>query len=332
MKPSTIKEILPELRAMRRPPFVWGPSGAGKSSVIAQHCAEQGLMLRDMRLSQLDAIDFRFPLVDVKAKKLDWLPNADLPTQNDPPGWLFLDECNGAMPAVASVAYQLILDHRIGSYVLPDHWSIIAAGNNTSDRGVTHQMPAPLNNRFIHIDFEIDADDWHRQAMQDGVHTLIRSYLRLKGRAALHTFDSARNPRSFATPRTWYFADQILKRGLKPAVQHELLQGALGEGAAAELTGFIRDAAAMPDIDSILMNPTKAKMPGNQSVMHAVVTTLLDDKLTVGNFDQIMGYITRLPEELQMVFVRGAIDKTKDAVCNTAAYMDWGIKNQAFIR
>lgn len=331
MKPSVIKATLPTLLAMHRPVFIWGPSGAGKSSVVHQFCAENKLQLRDVRLSQLDAIDLRgFPVPDMKSKKTHWLPADFLPTKDDPAGVLFLDEMNGAKPAVGSAAYQLILDRRLGAYEFPDHWDIVAAGNNAGDRGVTHQMPAPLNNRFLHIDYEIDQDDWHKQAANDGIHAHIRSYLRLKSQS-LHVFDGAKNPRSFPTPRSWYFADQLYKSALAAPVKHELIKGTIGEGTAAEFTGFCRDIAAMPNIDSILMNPAKAKLPGNQAVMHAVVTTLVDDKVEVANFDRIMEYVQRLPVELQVVFVRGAINKD-DNVCNTTTYMDWGLRNQNFLR
>lgn len=327
MKPSVIKQTLPDMLAMRRPVFIWGKSGAGKSSVIAQFCAENNLEMRDVRLSQLDAIDLRgFPMPDLKSNSTKWLPADFLPTKDDPPGVLFLDEMNGAKPAVGAASYQLILDRAIGSYELPDSWGIIAAGNNASDRGVTHQMPAPLNNRFCHIDYEIDAEDWHKQAMKDQISREIRSYLRLKP-GNLHVFDPVINPRSFPTPRSWYFADQIHKSSRPQAVKHELLKGTIGEGAAAELIGFCRDIAAMPDIDSIMMNPKKAKLPGTQAVMHAVVTTLVDDRVTVSNFDRVMEYTARLPRELQVVFVRNSISKD-DGVTNTTAYMDWALANQ----
>lgn len=329
MKPSVIKQVLPELFAMRRPVFIHGPSGAGKSSVVRQVCGAHDLMLRDVRMSQLDSIDLKgFPVPDIQRGVMKWLQADFLPTKDDPPGVLFLDEMNAAMPAVLSPAYQLILDLRLGDYEFPDHWRIVAAGNAAGDRGVTHQMPAPLNNRFLHIDYTIDADDWHKQALEDGIDRMIRSYLRLKP-ASLHVFDSAKNPRSFPTPRTWYFADQILKRKLKATVQHELLVGTIGEGAAAELTGFIKNAADMPDLDSIAMNPSGAKLPGNQSVMHAVVTTLVDEKVTASTFDRYMLYVERLPVEIQVVFVRSCVAKDEDGTTSCAAYQDWAIKNQS---
>jgi hypothetical protein len=326
MKPSEITAVLPKLLKSRRPVFLWGKSGIGKSAIIHQFCKANNLQLNDARLSQLESIDMKgFPVPDMKAKKMEWLPADFLPRQSDPPGLLFLDECNGALPATASAAYQLILDFRLGSYVFPEHWGIVAAGNNQSDRGVTHQMPAPLNNRFVHIDYDLNAEDWHKQAMVDNIHLNIRAYLRLKP-GSLHVFDSAVNPRSFPTPRTWYFANELYESDYSPTQLFELLKGTVGEGAAAEFIGFCRDIAAMPDIDSILLDPEKAKLPGTQPVMHAVVTAL-GDKTTMSSFDRIMIYNERLPREVQAVYVRNALNK-ESRVANTKPYMDWALKNQ----
>jgi MoxR-like ATPase len=59
--------------------------------------------------------------------------------------------------------YQLVLDRRLGEYVLPDGWVVIADGNPASERGVHFAMPRPLRNRFVHLDLEPDLDDWCRE-------------------------------------------------------------------------------------------------------------------------------------------------------------------------
>lgn len=329
MKPSVIASVLPELIAMRRPIFLWGKPGIGKSSVVNQVAAAMKRQLNDVRLSQLDSIDLRgFPVPNLKDKRMDWLPASFLPGPKSPPGVLFLDEFNGAMPAVMSPAYQLILEHRIGDYVLPDNWSIVAAGNGGDDRGITHQMPAPLNNRFVHIDFELDATDWQLRATDDGIHPHIRAYLRMKP-GSLHVFDSVANPRSFPTPRSWYFVNELYCKNFAAGELFELIKGTIGEGAAGEFIGFVRDIKDMPDIDSIMMDPKGAKLPGSQSVMHAVITTL-SDKTKASNFGRLMGYVTRLPTEFQIVYARHAIAKDPN-VTGCKEYAAWGLANQNVI-
>ena len=329
MKPSDITTVLPGLLADRMSIFIWGKTGAGKSSLIRQYCKHHKLTLADVRVGQLDSIDIRgFPWPDGKKKQMEWLPADFLPRKGDAPGILFLDEMNQAEPAVSGACYQLILDRRIGSYEFPDNWGIIAAGNNSSDRGVTYQMPAPLANRFEHIDYEIDVTDWLVQAAADDIHPHFRAYIKLKNHA-LHVFDPVQNPRCFPTPRSWYAADKIYKRDYSLNHRLELIKGAVGEGAAGEFFGFVRDIKDMPDIDSILMDPKRAQLPGSTPVTHAVVMTL-SDKTKASNFDRVMDYVERLSREIQVAFVRAATARDKN-ILNTARYAKWGIENQSIL-
>ena len=329
MSPSDLIEELPVLLAMRRPVFIHGPSGVGKSACVHQVANIMKRKLNDMRASQLDSIDVRgFPMPDAKKGQMTYLPSEDMPRESDPPGILFLDELNGAMPSVASALYQLILDHRIGQYVLPKHWSIVAAGNRMNDRGVTHQMPAPLNNRFVHIDFDVSPNDWHKRAAIDEIHPHIRAYLRLKP-GALHIYDPVQNPRSFPTPRSWYFVDEIYKSGRRPGPLFELMKGTIGEGAAAEFKGFVADLEHMPNIDSILIDPKKAPLPGNLSATHTVITTL-SDKAKASSYPKLMLYVERLPREFQMVFNQLALGNDIN-IQNTKTYTDWCIANEAIL-
>ncbi len=46
--------------------------------------------------------------------------------------------------------------------------------------------------------------------------------------------------------------------------------------------------------------------------------------------DRIMKYVTRLPREIQVVFVRGAQQKDRRVV-SVKSYMDWCIGNQDIV-
>lgn len=329
MKPSVVAEEIPFLLAQKRPVFIWGKSGIGKSSVMRQTAERNKLLLNDVRAGQLDSIDVRgFPVPDMKKRQMEWLPADFLPRESDKPGILFLDEMNGATPVVGNALYQLILDRRIGNYKLPDHWGLVAAGNYQGDRGVTYEMPAPLSNRFVHIDFVLDAHDWQVQAAADGIDPRIRAYLTLKP-DSLHVYDSAINPRSFPSPRSWYFADQILKGNRKKDREVELLKGTVGEGAAIEFFGFCAQLADMPDIDFIMLNPKTAPLPKSQPVMHAV-SKALGDRTKASNFARVMEYVTRMQREFQIVFVTEVGTRDK-AIMNTKAYTDWILVNHDVI-
>ena len=84
---------------------------------------------------------------------------------------------NSAAPAVQAAAYQLILNRRVGQYKLPDNVLIVAAGNREADKGVTYRMPAPLANRFVHLELAVDFDDWFAWAVENKIHNDVVGYL-----------------------------------------------------------------------------------------------------------------------------------------------------------
>jgi len=324
MKPSSLRSALPKLLAKQRPVFLWGAPGVGKSDVIKQIAEDHKLELRDVRLSLLDPIDLKgFPTVDSVKKQMSWLPADFLPKKGK--GLLFLDEMNSAPQSVQAAAYQLVLNRKIGEYKLPDGWSVMAAGNRASDRSVVHAMPAALANRFVHLDFDINVDDWSHWAMENELHTDLRAFIRFRPNL-LHCFDSAANPRAFPSPRSWAFVNDIYKDSHSADDEYELIKGTVGEGAAAEFSGFVRQIKDLPTIDQVLLDPDGTKVPTSPAGMYAMATAL-DSKATTANIARIMKYTDRMPVEFQVVFVRSAI-RRDGKLTGTKSYMDWGIKNQ----
>src|SRR5690606_25955626 len=128
MKPSELACYLSTIidEGIKLSVMIWGAPGIGKSSIVAQVCESGKLDFIDLRLSQLAPTDLR-GLPVPRDKQSAWLPPEFLPTEGQ--GILFLDEINLAPPAMQGVAQQLILDRRVGSYVLPDDWFVWAAGN-----------------------------------------------------------------------------------------------------------------------------------------------------------------------------------------------------------
>ena len=84
---------------------------------------------------------------------------------------------NSAAPSVQAAAYQLILNRKVGTYTLPDNVLIVAAGNREADKGVVYRMPAPLANRFIHLEMKPEFDDWLEWAVNHNIHKDVVGYL-----------------------------------------------------------------------------------------------------------------------------------------------------------
>ena len=226
MRPSHIEAILDREFAscsagQHTPVMLWGPPGVGKSQIIADIARKHGVPLIDIRLSQMEPTDLR-GIPFRKDDNVEWSVPAMLPdaARHGEQGILFLDEINAAPPTVSAAAYQLILDRRLGEYVIPDGWAIFAAGNRQGDRGVTYTMPAPLANRFSHFEVETHLDDWVAWAYAHDIDERVIAFLRFRPER-LFDFDPAHNPIAFPSPRSWEFAH----RGLRKFEDHpELLQ------------------------------------------------------------------------------------------------------------
>lgn len=326
MKPTAVKQSLKHLVTRKRPVFIWGPVGAGKSDVVASVAKELGLELRDVRLNLMDPVDLKgFPVVrgTGKTQSMAFVPPDFLPTKGK--GILFLDEMNSAPQSVQAAAYQLILNRKLGDYELPAGWAVVAAGNRASDRSVVNAQPAALANRFVHIDFEVDVEDWFAWATQNGVSDITRAFIKFRSNL-LHSFDPASNPRAFPSPRSWVFVDDILMSGLAADTEFELIKGTVGEGAAAEYVAFARMARDLPTAEEILANPAKAPVPSAPATMYAI-STMLDKKATPATLSKLLTYMGRLPVEFQVLFMRSAGMANRDLL-KTKEFVTWMTTNQ----
>lgn len=320
MKPSKIKESLKKCIKAKQPTFLWGAPGVGKSDVVRQVADEMGYKLTDIRAVLLDPVDLRgLPMVEDGSAK--WCPPAFLPTKGK---WIvLLDELNAAPPLVQAACYQLVLDRKIGEYELPKDCVVIAAGNRETDRAVTSRMPSPLANRFAHLNFDVDIEDWVDWALSKDIMTEIIAFIRFRPEL-LHQFDPQRNEKAFPTPRSWEFTSNIMSVN-GSEMDYELVAGIVGEGAATELVGFLDIAKNLPDPDVILMSPNKAEVPDNPAVLYAVCGALTK-KATEQNMTRVVKYANRLPAEFSVLLIRDCVKKD-ESLTKTRAFIEWASKH-----
>lgn len=329
MKPSQVAAVLPKLLQTNRAPFIWGDPGIGKSDILRSVAASLKIELVDARLSIYDPTDLKgFPVVKGtgKTQAMHFVPPAILPTKGK--GILFLDELPAAPPAVQAAAYQLILDKKLGEYELPPGWTIVAAGNHARNGGVHYSLAPALANRFIHIEMECSQEDWDAWAAQNDISDITRAFIRFRP-ALIHNMEARKTGMAFPTPRSWAFADDIVKQRLGVTEELELLKGTVGEGAAVEYLAFMKTARELPSSSEILLSPDTAPVPTSPAAKHAVVV-MLERRAEPKNFKQCMIYIQRLDVEYQTAFMHG-ITKHKRELCSAKEYVDWCVTNKAML-
>jgi len=263
----------------QRPVFLWGPPGIGKSELVANITNELGGAFIDLRLAQMEPTDIRgIPYYNKELNKMDWAPPIDLPDEEFaaqyPMVCLFLDELNSASPSVQATAYQLILNRRVGKYVLPDNVVLIAAGNRESDKGVTFRMPAPLANRFVHFEMRVDFGSWEEWATANKIHRDVVGYLSF-AKQDLYDFNPKSSNRSFATPRSWFFVSELLKdEDCSPDELNILIAGTVGEGLAAKFMAHRKLSGKLPKPIDILEGREKDLEIKEISAMYSLAVGL----------------------------------------------------------
>ena len=277
--PKDAKKSLRKAFASKRPIFLWGPPGIGKSDIIKQLGTELEAHVIDVRLSLWEPTDIKgIPYFNSNTNTMVWAPPAELPSMEMASQHkniiLFLDEMNSAAPAVQAAAYQLILNRKVGTYQLPDNVSIVAAGNRESDKGVTFRMPAPLANRFVHLEMTVQWDDYFDWAVENQIHKDVIGFLSFAKRD-LYDFDPKSSSRAFATPRSWSFVSELLTDDdCDEGTLTDLVSGSIGEGLAVKFMAHRKIASKMPNPSDILSGKVKKMDSKEISAMYSLTISL----------------------------------------------------------
>jgi hypothetical protein len=172
---------------------------------------------------------------------------------------------------VQAAAYQLILNRRVGKYVLPENVVLVAAGNRESDKGVTYRMPTPLANRFVHQEMRVDFPSWQEWAVNNDIHKDVVGYLSF-AKQDLYDFDPKSASRAFATPRSWTFVSQFLEEeDSDEDTLMNLIAGTVGEGLAVKFMAHRKIAGRMPKPEDILAGKVKDLDVKEVSAMYSLV-------------------------------------------------------------
>lgn len=293
VSPNDAKRALRKCIKIQRPVFLWGPPGIGKSDIVAQIGEEQNRNVIDVRLNLWEPTDIKgIPYYNSDKGTMTWAPPAELPTDPNSTDILFLDELSSAAPATQAAAYQLILNRRVGTYVLPKGVSIVAAGNREADKGVTYRMPAPLANRFLHLELRTDFDDWLNWATANQIHEQVVGYVSF-AKQDLYDFDPKGSSRAFATPRSWSFVSELLSDDdLPESTLTDLVAGAVGEGLAVKFMAHRKVSKQMPNPEDVLSGKVTKCNIKEISAMYSLTVSLCYELQTanqkkVKNWDEM---------------------------------------------
>jgi len=285
-KIGTITEAILLCKEAGVTPWVHGHRGLGKSSLVKQLCERNNWGFIDLRLSQCEASDIR-GLPDKQGNRTVYLPPNDMPSADltdeqiarelgefpstdgsqseilenvrvwnekaaliQPrfqKGILFLDEINRAADDVMQAVFQLVLDRKVGSYVLPVGWGIVCAGNFMEGYQVNGFSDPAFLNRFCHMVLsagESTLDEWasfmanaHGQAASDVIEFASQNVKHLDGDVAGEMgFSISPSRRSWeAVVRVTQAAEKLRSNDI---VKQEVIAGLVGRDMAVSFLRY----------------------------------------------------------------------------------------------
>lgn len=273
--------------------------------------------------SHLDTCDF-LGLPDLTGDHVRWVPPLALYTirEGTGPATLILDEFTDSTTPVQNVLSGLLLERRVGDLRLTDELYVVCTGNRTEDKSGANRLSTKLGNRVRMLAMDTNIDDWVEGfAMPNALPIDLIQFLRYKPNL-LHDFDPNRS--SNPTPRSW---EQVSK--IPDTMDDECyfanVMGEVGEGAAAEYIGFKRIYLNLPDLDQILNDPAKAKVPTDAATQYAI-SGALAHKANPDNFDRVCEYMSRLPAEFSVLCIKDSLI-LNPKVKNTKAFLNWATKH-----
>jgi len=314
-----------KLIAKKKPVMLWGKPGIGKSDLVRQIGAMLGMKVIEFRTNIREPVDVRgIPVPCEKTGTTRWFVPDELPQvdRDGECGILFIDEINTGTLQMMAVMFGLVLDRRVGEYVLPNGWVIIAAGNMVADKAAAQRMPTALRNRFSHIYCKADLAAWCLWANSNGIAPELVAFLRLRP-DFIHVMPVG-DENAFPTPRSWAQCSDFVDEDKEDRMA--LFASFVGDAYATELDAFIDLYHSIGSLDAIIKDPKGANVPTEPSLRYAVCTGLAR-MATKKTFPNIVTFAKRLPRESQILLVTDATQRDED-LKNTAVYGEWAVANQ----
>ena len=268
--------------------FIWGAPGIGKTEILRQVADKLGCVVQEWHLSQIEPTDFRgVPKVENVVKgstnpederTVTKLP-AIFPTDDGPNGRggiMFFDEINRAPKMVLSAALSLCLSGTIGSYELPQHWIVVAAGNRPDDLGgaVATTIEPALANRFGHLNYAPTLESWIKWAIDEPrINPDLISFLQFK-KEYFHKLDPDKEVMNWPSPRTWdlastkefYVRGKDWKNKISLDKISNIYTPLVGSEAANTFISYLKlkEYYNEKDVEEVYKKGAKAKKPPTQ--------------------------------------------------------------------
>lgn len=293
-------------RLTQVPTILWGPPGVGKTALVRALARKHNLPLYILIASTMDPTDIN-GLPAIKSIQLPDGSEATI-TENTLNYWaeelirngrgiLFFDEASTATPAVQATLLSVLQGRLVGRYTLPDEIWMIAAANEAKDAADGWTLAAPMANRFLHIDYTPDLEDWYEgmtvawgneEVDEREVEERVKIVSFLKAYPSLVNQmpkDPEEAGKAWPSFRSWDALSRVLSQLDDVSTRSIAQRGLVGPAAAKQYAEFER-SLKLPDYSFVLAQPEKVEWEKSSSSEVYVILNMILNRLNTDNMEQ----------------------------------------------
>ena len=175
-----------------------GDTGIGKSEFIKAEAERMNLEVVVLNLALMESPGELLGLPRIEGDLSTYARPSWLPTEGK--GVLVLEELTRVAPYLLAPLYEFLTTRRLGDYILPEGWIIVACANPPGADFDVGSLDKAMRKRFLCVEACVDRKEWIRWAEAKGVHpavlTIAREDTKLFG---------------LEPPRTWVYVSEFLR-------------------------------------------------------------------------------------------------------------------------
>ena len=275
------------------PTVVWGDPGVGKTAKIGAYAAAWGFHTETVVGSIREASDFLGLPIEVDGE-VRYSPPAFARRAADADRALInFDELTTSAPSVSKAMLRIFQEREVGELPLPATVALVAAANPPAVAVDGWELPPPIANRLMHLEWVFDADEWltgvttdfahqvcpplasmlgpgddaakarvrgavtaYLRAHRDQINALPRVERRGSGTSDTAAVDPQKASGAWPSPRSWTNAMAAMEQlhdGDEEA-RYLVVKGCVGEGAARSYLAWLA-SADLYDPEAVLADP-----------------------------------------------------------------------------
>ena len=162
-------------------------------------------------------------------------------------------------------------------------------------------MPAPLANRFLHLEVSVDLAAFRRHALQQGINEKI----------CLFSL-SDQNFYTELIPQSQLAISTLMGVRIKVIKRWSKYRSRCGVGPAAEFEAYEAIYQDLPELDKVLSGKLNPKFPKEPSQRYATVLGLLSGQITSHLLNAFKYLASRAPAEWVQLFSSEAIPMLRE--------------------